>query len=357
MIRLVPLRLSYFVSKHGPVIAAVLLVLGTAGLGTAGWIYTHPPTTEVTDHRDRISVESSLSTHAVTTGESSLYPAGTLVENQPVYLVETTPNLTLTLRTRLPPGADGRVEQHVTVVYTATRDGEMFWKRTERIDGETTRERRSVVTRATVSMATVLEQVETYRNELGDAATVSVNVRTTVEYGVGEYEGEFDETTPVSAGSGWYAITPEPMSRTHSTPTTRTVELGVRDDPTFFVPGGLGASFVVAGVVVAGVHYRGRRRSLTTLERDVHHERYADWISRGRLPRTDAPTTVRIDSLEGLVDVGIDTGERVIYDPVDGHYAVLRDRVEYIYDPESHDGWSFGGTPRSPHSPDDETRR
>jgi hypothetical protein len=165
---------------------------------------------------------------------------------------------------------------------------------------------------------------------------VAVSIRPSVEYSVGGYEGEFDETAAVRSGSGWYAIATEPVSRTHSTPTTRTVEIGVRDDPQFFVPGGLGASFVVVGVVVAGLHYRGRRRSIAALERDVHHERYADWLSQGRLPRTDSLTTVRVDSLEGLVDIGIDTGERVIHDPECDRYAVLRGGVEYYYDPASH---------------------
>lgn len=331
---MIPTRLAYVVSKHGPTIVVILLVLGTAGIGAAGWAETHPPTTEITDHEDRQTVESSLSTRAVVTGETALYREGMTVENQPVYLTAAAPNLTLALETRLPSETKGSVDQRLELVYTATRNGKVFWKRTETLSSETARDGRMVVTEANVSMRSILRQVGDYQSELGSAATVSVSVRTDVEYSLQRYEGAFSETAAVQSGSRWYSVPTDTASRTHSTPETRTVELSVRDKPRFFVPGILGVVSLVAGLVVAGGYYGGLRHGSATLETDVHHERYVDWITRGTLPQDDSLTAVRTDSLEGLVDVAIDTGERVIYDPERDRYAVLHGQTGYYHDPD-----------------------
>lgn len=336
---MIPARLTYVVSKRGPALVLALLVLGTVGMGAAGLAAANPPTTEVTDHNDRQTVESSLSTRAEVTGETAIYQRGSTVSDQPVYLTDASPNLTLTLDTRLPSETAGSADQRVELVYSASRNGDVFWTRSETLSSATTRDGRTVRTRTTVSMPRVLGQVEDYQAELGDAATVSVRVGTDVEYSTGDYDGEFADSTPVKSGSSWYAVPTESASRTHSTREARTVELGVRDEPRFLVPGVGGVAVFVAGLLLAGVYYGGSRRGLLATEAsDVHHERYGDWISRGALPEDDASTAVHTDSLEGLVDVAIDTGERVIYDPGRDRYAVLRGRTRYYHDPDRRTG-------------------
>ncbi|WP_435066893.1 DUF5305 family protein [Haloplanus sp. C73] len=313
----------------------VLLILGTTGLGAAGWVYTHPPTTEITDHTDQRTVKSSLSTHAVVTGESSFYPPGTRIDDQPVYLTKGAPNISLTLGTRLPPdAADTSVDHRIELVYTASRDGDVFWRRTETLGTSTTRDGDRVITTATLSMPRVLSRTADYRKELGDAATVSVSIDSDVTYRFGPYDGEFSKTTPIRSGSGWYAIEPVTASETHSTTEARTVELDVVDSPRFLVPGGVGAVLFVAGLLVAGSYHLSGRRSVAGLKTAVHHQRYADWITQGTLPEGTARTAVGTDSLEGLVDVAIDTGERVIYDAERGQYAVLHGQTRYVHIPD-----------------------
>lgn len=330
---MLPPRFTYVISKYGPALIVALLVLGTVGIGAAGWVSTNPPTTEITDHSDRQTVESSLSTRSVVTGETSLYRAGTTIKNQPVYLRGATPNLTLALETRLPTATAGSVDQHVELVYTATRNGEVFWKQTKTLSDEQSRDGRTVATRTAVSIPSILEQKSDYQAELGDAATVAVGVRTNVEYRHGKYDGTFSKTTAITSGNGWYSVPSNSESRTHSTREPRTVELSVYDKPRFLVPGILGGMFFITGLLVAGLYYGGTRRQSAVTEADVHHERYADWISRGTLPQNDEPNAIQTHSLEDLVDVAIDTGERVIYDAERDRYAVFRGQTGYYYDP------------------------
>ncbi len=340
-------RLYYVVSKYGPRLAAVLLVLGGGGVFGAGWIYAHPPTTEVTDQTDTKTVESTVFTRAAVTGETDLYRHGATLENQPVYLEDAVPNLTLLLRTRLPSPAGGDVDQRVELVYTATRDGDTFWKRTERLRGRTTREGRTVVTRTDLAAADALAREKRYQAEFGDAATVSLGVRITVDYTLDGYEGTLTETYAVESGGGWYSIPSETASNTHSTPVTRTVELPVRQTPLVLASGVGGVVLLGAGVAVAVVYYR-RLRSVSPAEFEpaIHRQRYEDWISRGTVPEGRTGTVIEMESLEELVDVAIDTGERVIYDEAHGNYTVLRHPVAYRYVPPAGEGPSGSETER-----------
>ena len=328
------IRLYYTISKYGPRLAVVLLALGGAGVFGAGWVYSHPPTTEITDRTDQKTVESAVLTRAAVTGDTDLYRRGATLEDQPVYLTDAVPNLTLLLRTRLPSESGGDVDQRVELVYTATRDGSTFWKRTDSLRGRTTREGRTVVTRTDFAAADAVAREKRYQAEFGDAATVSFGIRITVDYALDEYEGTLTETYAIASGTGWYSIPSRVTSKTHSTPVTRTVELPARRTPIVLASGVGGAVLFGAGLAVAVVYYRRLRNSSPAeFEPTIHRQRYEDWISRGTVPEDRTATAIEMDSLEELVDVAIDTGERVIYDEARGSYTVLRHPVVYRYAP------------------------
>ena len=327
-------RLYYTISKYGPRLVAVLLVLGVVGTVGAGWVYAHPPTTEVTDRTDRKTVESAVLTRASVTGETDLYRRGATLEDQPVYLTDAVPNLTLLLRTRLPSASGGEVDQRVELVYTATRDGDVFWKRTRSLGGRTTRAGRTVVTRTDFAAADALARGKRYQAEFGNAATVSLGLRITVDYALDGYEGTLTETYALESGSGWYSIPSRVASKTHGTPVTRTVELPVRRTPAVLASGVGGAVLFGAGLAVGVVYYRRLRyTSPAEFEPALHRQRYEDWISRGTVPDGSTATAIQMESLEALVDVAIDTGERVVYDEARGDYTVLRHPVVYRYVP------------------------
>ena len=342
------IRLYYVISKYGPRLAATLLVLGGVGMFGAGWIYSHPPTTEVTDQTGQKTVESTVSTRAAVTGETDLYRRGAALEDQPVYLTDAVPNLTLLLRTRLPSESGGDVDQRVELVYTATRDGETFWKRTQSLRGSTAREGRTVTSRTDFVAADALSREQQYQAEFGDAAAVSLAVRVTVDYTLDGYDGTLTETYAIESGSGWYSIPSGVVARTHGTPITRTVELPVRRSPTVLIPGVGGALLFGTGLAVAVIYFRRfRNTSAAEFEPEIHRQRYEDWISRGTVPEDRTATPVEMDSLEELADVAIDTGERVIYDEARGSYTVLRHPTVYRYTPPTDEVRFLWGTEQS----------
>ncbi|MFB6254909.1 MAG: hypothetical protein ABEI06_09890, partial [Halobacteriaceae archaeon] len=223
MISILPSRGYYLIAKYGPIICGLLLIMGSIGIGTATVMYTHPPTTEVTTQTNQKTVQSSLSTHALVTGNSSVYEQGSLLKNEPIYLLDTTPNLRLILTTTFPPSGEHTIDHQIELVYTASRNKEIFWKRVKILSTKTNRTDERIVTQTDIWIPSIIDQRKAYQSEFGDAATVSVTLRFHINYSVGKYQGSFTKSIPIQTGTSWYAVSPATMSRTHSTQVTETV--------------------------------------------------------------------------------------------------------------------------------------
>jgi len=61
-------------------------------------------------------------------------------------------------------------------------------------------------------------------------------------------------------------------------------------------------------------------------------EKFDEWISQGSVSGDGGSTEVRMESLEGVVDVAIDSNRRVTQDG--GSYIVLVDGVRYVFKPD-----------------------
>ncbi len=89
-------------------------------------------------------------------------------------------------------------------------------------------------------------------------------------------------------------------------------------------------------ILVIGLRYSGYTK-LTDQEQELiaieqARERFSEWITTGEFPsEREYEQTVLVDSLEGLVDVAIDTNKRVIEDEQLGVSTVLDDTYIYIY--------------------------
>jgi len=333
-------RLKYLVVRRGPAIALALVVVGALVGGVAGWAYADPETTQVTDQTERQTVRSELHSSARVTGNSTLYDEGTRLHDPPVYLFSAAPTATLNLTTAVPSARSIRTTQNLTVVYTATRDGETFWQRSDELQRqETTAQSGSVTTRARIDPRAIQQRAARFESEIGTAGSVDVKLRLTVTYETDRYEGRLTTAVPLAITDNWYAIDSKSTERTHSTPVTRTVTVPDQNRDRYLGAGLLGGVSILVGSAVGGVyHARFRDVREETLVHRIHRERYDDWISRGTVPDTLAAPTVRTESLEGLVDVAIDTETRVVYDPDQKLYVVFTDAATYRFD-----GWWFDG--------------
>lgn len=323
-------RAKFFVSEYGRVLAVVLAILGVVALGGAGWEYTHPPTTTVTDHTNKQTVQSTLQTSAVVTGDSALYRPGDRVENQPVYFVGATPTLTLTVRTTVPDDQTVQVGQRVELVMLATRDGEVFWQKTRVLEREEATTSNGTMTTATeLDVPQLRDRIAPVRGEIGSAGTLAVFVSVTTSYETDQYSGTLSRRTPLGLSERTYTIEQLAFETTESTPKTREIILPTRDASAYTVPAGIGVTALLGAAVVGGL-YR-RRERWDTVEDRIHRNRYAEWISAGTLSRDVGEQCVPVESLEDLVDIGIDTSKRVIHDRERDAYAVIDGRMVYYY--------------------------
>jgi hypothetical protein len=159
----------------------------------------------------------------------------------------------------------------------------------------------------------------------------------------GTRNGQPVETTnvyrlPLSLEGDVYRVS-DPGAVTDSGAQREQVSVPVEYGPLRSVGGPLLAllSLVAATGLVAA---RQSGRLAVTESQRVHlsyqtkREEFDEWITTGTVPSsvTDGPT-VTVDSLEGLVDVAIDTDRRVIEDQRRGLYVVVDDSYRYVYRP------------------------
>lgn len=334
MIRSALLRTRYVLFRHGAVIAAVLVIVGVLSVAGAGWLYTNPQTTEVTDETQRQTIESNVSTHALVRADNTMYEAGQTLRNEPVYLRSATPSPSVVLTTTVPPGERTTVDQRLVVEYRAVRDGETFWSNETVVDRTNgTSQGGEVRLDADLDPAAIRNRTREIESRVGTAGSVHVSLRTVVSYETTRYNGSFSRPVDLQVTDEWYRVGTPSVSKTHSTPETRTVDVPTRNRWMHLGLGGLGGIALLGGLGLGTVLRLSRRRlSTSELERHIHELRYEEWISTGRLDDDVGENVVTVASLEDLVDIGIDTDTRIIHDPTSDRYAIVDGATVYRFD-------------------------
>lgn len=319
-------RLELLIAEHGRTLVVALALVGLVSAASAGWIAATPETTTTTQQRSGETVETEVRTSAVVV-EDGLWDAGERLGDSSVYLTNATPTLTLTPETTV-PSDDAAVTHELTVRYEAVRDGETFWEdRDVVLREETPVEDGLARSEASLDVREVVDRTREVESELRGVGTVEASLVLRVAYDTGTNEGELAATSPLRVGADAYWLE-EPLADDEDHP--ETVEVEVTETPSPLRVGGLAA---LAAVSLAGAALVARRSPADpeAARRAVHERRYAEWISRGTIPMWIGDYHVALDTLEDVVDVAIDTDERVVHDRQRDLFAVIGDDVVYYY--------------------------
>lgn len=280
-------------------------------------------------------VTTDVHTSAVVTENGTLWSEGERLEDSSVYVLNATPELTVRPETRLrnatggAPIEEGDVTHELRLRYQAARDGRPFWNETHLVLRESPSLENGVATsNATLDVESYRERQRQLEREIAGIGSVALTMELRVEYDTGRHQGTITKTTPVKITEEAYWLGNSlsgSATRSHRSGTKRTTE---SRSPSLV--GGLSVlgTLSLAGAVVVS------RRSPTDIEaarRAVHERRYAEWISRGSIPMWIGDYHVSLDTLEDVVDVAIDTNERVVHDEQRGLFAVVNDGVVYYY--------------------------
>jgi hypothetical protein len=353
------LRLRYLLGRYGTVLVVSLVLMSTVAFVGAALAYTATPETrQVTEQTDIQSFETTVNTSATVTGNTSLYESGRTLSNMPVYLVGASPNVTVTAHTAVPGDRAVNVSQQITLELYATRGGDVFWSETKTLAADAERVTDgTLVTETTIDVREVRNgRLSDVQSEAGDVGVVRAKIHADTVYKSHTYEGRLAVTAPVEITDRSYAIdAPRSDERTHATPVTRTITgsgqkittgMSVTPNTTaqagFFsslgfptlpmdsvIRGGLGVFALVAALVVWRLYSRLPDRE--QMKRAYDKVRYGDWISRGRIPESDAYERIVIQEFVDLIDIAIDSDKRVIHDRDRDLYAVIDGTVIYCH--------------------------
>jgi hypothetical protein len=365
------LRLKYLLSRYGALFVVGLLLLSTIGFSGAALAYATPAETEqVTEQTDEQSFDTTVNTSAAVTGDTTLYESDRPLSNMPVYLLAVSPNVTVSAHTEVPSDRAVEVTQQITIELYATRGDEVFWSEERSLASNTERVTDgSLQTRTTIDIRQIrngrLRQVQ---SEVQGVGVLHAKVHVDTVYKTDSYQGALGVTAPMEITNRSYAIdAPRSDERTHTTPVTRTItdsddevvigtpvasdvaaQSGVPGVGVITLPGdsalrgGFGLFALGAALVVWRVYHRLPDRE--TIKREYDEVRHQDWVSRGRIPESDAYERVPIEEFVDLIDIAIDSDKRVIYDRERDLYAVIDSTTIYQHrnmsDPSGSDNYS-----------------
>jgi len=334
------------------VILAVALVVGAVG-GVLAWQGYATEDTRL-ESREVASWESAgqFDHRATVVNDTAPFPEGTVLENRSTYFRELTPVLDGSFVYSYEASEAGDLAVNTTLV-VVTRSVEEadggtteYW-RTERV--LTSDRAASVSPGETVSVPFSWNVTAA----LQDAASVEDSVGTTpgetelfVEARLdvsGTRNGQrVDQTRsyrlPVESQQGTYDVQ-DPGRVTEGDTRREQVAVPVAAGPLERLGGP--ALFVLGLITVAGLLIARSFGDVGVSEREREYleyratrQEYDDWITTARDTETvSGDERVAIDSLQGLVDLAIDTDSRVIEDLEANRLVVTHEDVSYVYDP------------------------
>ncbi|WP_255151777.1 DUF5305 domain-containing protein [Halorarius halobius] len=320
---------KHVVATRGPTVAVVLVLVGVFALGGAGWLVAFPPTEQVTEQRAEQTFASDVETSALVTGSTPLYAEGVRLRDKPVYLLAAAPEATYSVETSVPEGPTVAVSQRLVLVYEGTRNGETFWQTERLLVNESQRVTDGTArANATLNMSAVAQRLQSVRSAVGGVGVFETRLELRVDYRSNRYEGTLNASAPLQVtGRAYWVDGDLSGSRTQSRSVSRTVTR--QPDP--LLVGSLVLVGALALVGAGGVAYVYRDLDVDSVATETVRSRYEEWISEGEFPSGPDKRYIRINTLEDLVDVAIDSNKRVIYDDVYQAYAVADGDLVYYY--------------------------
>lgn len=329
-------------------IVVVLLTVGFLAGGTAVQAYANPPVES--DHETVTTWEesSTISHQAIVRTQNPVFEENTTLADRGTYFLQISPELdavyAYSYRADDAESVDVELDARLRI-RSIDADDRVYWESTtplnerqiENLEPDETAE-----ISATINVTHADEEVERIRSDINSnvgtaeiALVFGTSVTGTID---SDSVNETHESLLVVApGSSTYDVEAiETVDEVHET-TVLTEREGSHSVLGLYGP--LSLSIVTfGGVICLGMLKRRgvlspSQSELTELERHKQRSEFDDWISVARVPEAAfAGAHIELDSLEGLVDVAIDTNQRVIEDVESQLYLVPGDGVYFTFD-------------------------
>ena len=340
-------RLQYYGAQYGQIISVLLVVSAIAAFAAAGFVYTNPPIEQTSPEETNVQSFSFDTDHRATiTGQSQLFDRGRTLQNYPVYFRNSSPDVTFATTISVPQDRSVDVSYRVIANYEATFRGEVFWDQQEVVaTNKWTVQDGQVQHNTTLTISEYLSRIDPFESAVGSTGTLSRDLQFVVTYsspvdGGNRYDGQLRSTTTIQSSSDAYWVSSEIGDSTTKSQTQSSEQyVGQPNMQQVRLLAGSGGILLIAGASV--FVWTRRQDDPAELELAVVRDRYDEWISEGELATGAASEYVYINSLEGIVDIAIDTNKRVIYDADLETYSVVDENIIYYYarDPTAVSSW------------------
>jgi len=383
-------RLKLQVAANSKPLTIGFVVLGIVLLLGAGYVLLTPPVEEPAPRPDpqpdpqpkTESVEAFgldvelIDSAVVQTGSRELSPTisgpswqayeeDEVLTRAPAYFYEYTPELTFNVTANttrdVPVDLTTRLVREETI--TTDRGGEgnetidtnrrLLMYRQDTVTGG------QVTNRRTFDVRDDLEgPAEDVAAEYPESITeLSTSLRLTVDYRTEPingtvYSGTVNTTPSLNSNNDAYWLTGDQQANVSKTQ-TRIIEPAatntsgaaeptaptepMRGEPNMQLVALLAVLGVVAVASGGAVGANAPQLDQEALRKEIAHDQYSEWISEGELLLDSDTEFVYVNSIEDLVNVGIDTNKRVIHDPDLSVYTVSDGDVTYYYTTEPAD--------------------
>ena len=330
-------------------VAVVLALLLVGVLG--GWVayQTHLDPSMETEERTVATWDEQASlSHAAEVQQSNpVFNQGQVLSNQPLYFTQLAPELEGGYEYTYGASGDGELDVELSatlVIQAVDSDGGTYWSITEDLEtaqheGLAPGERATLT--AALDVPEVRNEIDQIESDLGaSVGTTEVEVvfdtRVTGVVNDENVANSHQRVLSIEPGETTYSVeSDDNLAETHEL--TETVESEATYGPLrSYGPFVLILVSVLGLLGLAVANYRGRIppsvAERAALEQHQQRREFDDWISTGTIPESEhTGTEIRLDSLEDLVDVAIDTNERVIEDRSSGEFFVPGEGRYYTY--------------------------
>ncbi len=341
------LRLRLLADQYASVVLIGLILLTFIAGGFAYTTVTASPPEPETVVVANWSEQGSFTHGAVVQNENPLFDTGNRLSDRPGYYQQVTPAIDgMYAYSYTAPSGDVRVDIETTLIkQSVTTDGNVLWRDDTALDqrrvaGISPGER--VTTDFEINVAESVARIDAIEEGLGATrGETELFVRTSVTT-VGTVANESVRTShtnqlTIEPEGGFYTVSSDGRyEQSHPIRAEQSPDQEVADAA--LSPWLLLTLLALTGSIGFGImHLRGhtslspfqRRR----YERQQTRREFDDWITTGELPDSVDDPEVTVGSLEGIIDVAIDSDARVIEDAEQGAYYVVGENVVYVFRP------------------------
>ncbi len=344
------IRLRKRLAELAPAIIIGLLVVGALG----GWFayQTHAnPGVETNERTVATWSEQGTNSHAAEVTEPNpLFQEGQTLSGRSAYFTRISPEVQAAYTYSYSASDTGSLDVTLNTtlrIQSVDDDDATYWSVTESLQGthvEDVSPGESITVDATINVSQVAAEINRIQEGVGSSigtSEVEVLFDTQVAGTVnGENVANTDRRALVlNPGAETYSVeSPEELDVSHES--TEVVESEQTYGPLrLYGPVALVLLSVLGLLGFAVASYQGRVRPSPTeriaLEQSKERKEFDDWISTGTIPTWERTgTEIELESLEDLVDVAIDTNERVIEDTNSGDFYVPGADRYFVYSPD-----------------------